>query len=107
MPGKPARRHAVRDRHRRYSGAMPRTAIIFLLLSLAGRARLGQSVAGRDLAQRSSGVARGEAWVLTDDGFAGSYITLPRAGMVSVTVHASGIADGGEAPRMNLVVGDD
>jgi GH35 family endo-1,4-beta-xylanase len=64
-------------------------------------------IAGRDLAVRSNGVADGEAWVLNENGYAGAYIRVERAGAVKLTVGASGIGDKGEGPRMAVAVADD
>lgn len=51
----------------------------------------------------SSGDARGDAWLLTDNGFVGSYLRLERPERVTLVVRAHGHADAG-APRLELAV---
>jgi len=51
----------------------------------------------------SSGDARGDAWLLSDNGFVGSYLRLQRPERVTLTVRAQGHADG-DAPRLELAV---
>lgn len=58
------------------------------------------------LALRSSGSASGTDWVLSQDGYVGTYITLPTAGTVTLSVTASGVSDAGVAPDLQLAVDD-
>jgi GH35 family endo-1,4-beta-xylanase len=58
------------------------------------------------LAFRSSGTVAGTDITLSQNGYLGTYVTLAAPGTVSFDVNASGVADGGVAPRMNLVVDD-
>jgi GH35 family endo-1,4-beta-xylanase len=60
---------------------------------------------GRNLPLRSSGTEAGEAWVLDENGYVGTFIEVPSAGAVRVIVNATGHADQNVAPRMNVVVG--
>ena len=53
---------------------------------------------------KSSGFARGDAWVLNENGYAGAFLEVTQAGRVTITVHANGHADRGKLPRMNLSV---
>jgi GH35 family endo-1,4-beta-xylanase len=64
------------------------------------------AVNGNALALRSSGSAQGSSWLLSDNGYVGTYVTLTSAGNVTVSVNASGQAFGGVAPRMNIAVAD-
>src|SRR4051812_39262719 len=64
------------------------------------------TINGNGVAIRSIGSASGSSWVLNENGSLGTYVTLPSAGNVTFTIQASGQADGGAAPRMNLVVDD-
>jgi endo-1,4-beta-xylanase len=64
------------------------------------------AVNGNALALRSSGSAQGSNWVLSNNGYVGTYVTLASAGNVTVSVNASGLASGGVAPRMNIAVTD-
>src|SRR5690606_35005133 len=61
----------------------------------------------RALAHHSSGVERDGAWLLTDNGYVGTYLRVERAGDVRISVRASGHPDSGTAPRMTLGVGAD
>ena len=59
------------------------------------------------LALRSSGAATGgTSWLLGSNGYVGTYITLPSAGTVTLAVSASGSADAGVSPKMDIVVDD-
>ena len=65
------------------------------------------TINGNGPAMRSSGAgAGGGAWTLHDNGYVGTYITLPTAGDVTVAVQASGTASGGIAPRMSFIIAD-
>jgi endo-1,4-beta-xylanase len=68
--------------------------------------RLTHAINGNALALRSSGSAQGSSWVLQNNGYVGSYVTLAQAGNVTVSVNASGTTASGVAPRMNLAVAD-
>jgi GH35 family endo-1,4-beta-xylanase len=57
---------------------------------------------GNSLALRSTGDSSGNAWILDRNGYAGTYITLPQAGPVTITISA----DGSGGPSMGLGVGD-
>src|SRR3990172_6123254 len=63
------------------------------------------AISGSDLAL-NSGFDNGASALLSDNGYAGTYVTLPAPGQVTVTVNAAGTAFGGVDPRLNLVVGD-
>lgn len=77
-----------------------------LAVSCAGLAHAQTVLNGNALALRSIGSASGSDWVLSENGYVGSYITLAAAAEVTIGVQASGAAGGGASPRMNLVVGD-
>lgn len=62
-----------------------------------------QYVDARALALHSSGEARGKAWLLSDNGFVGSYLFLETPHSVTFRVRASGHAEAG-APRIELAV---
>ena len=65
------------------------------------------TINGNSLAMRSSGASPGSgAWTLADNGYVGTYITLPTAGNATVAVQASGAASGGVNPRMGIVIAD-
>lgn len=63
-------------------------------------------VNGASMALRSSGVASGTDWTLTQDGYVGTYITLASPGAVELAVSASGVADGGVFPNLQLAIDD-
>src|SRR5688572_28214297 len=65
-----------------------------------GRTR---SVSARALSMHSSGDARGDAWLLSDNGFVGSYLRLDQPARVKLAVRARGHAEAG-APRLELAV---
>ena len=67
---------------------------------------VAQSINGNALALRSSGSAAGSNWTLSNNGYVGTYITLPAPGEVTVSVLASGQAANGVVPKMNLVIAD-
>jgi GH35 family endo-1,4-beta-xylanase len=54
----------------------------------------------------NSGGTSGTNALLNDNGFVGSYISLPAPGDVTVTVSASGTGFGGVNPHMNFAIGD-
>lgn len=64
------------------------------------------SLSGSAMALRSSGAAAGEDWRLDSNGYLGTYVTLQSPGVVQFNISASGVADGGIAPRMSLAVAD-
>jgi GH35 family endo-1,4-beta-xylanase len=79
-----------------------------LLLMLVGCLPMAsaQTISGNALALRSSGSGAGGNWTLSNNGYVGTYITLPAAGEVTISVQASGQAAGGVLPRMNIAVAD-
>jgi GH35 family endo-1,4-beta-xylanase len=65
------------------------------------------AIGASTLVYRSSGTnPTGDDWRLTENGYLGTYITLPAAGDVTITVEASGQQGGGVDPHMNVVVAD-
>jgi GH35 family endo-1,4-beta-xylanase len=78
-------------------------ATIFAALATAAEA---PALTGASLALRSNGLSQGSSWVLNDDGYVGTYVTLAAPGDVTIAVQASGTAFNGVAPRMNLAVAD-
>ncbi len=77
-----------------------------ILVLCAPAARAQTTINGNALAMRSSGSSNLSSWVLNDNGYVGTYVTLPTAGNVTITVNASGTSFGGVAPRMNISVAD-
>ncbi|HKC85650.1 MAG TPA: endo-1,4-beta-xylanase [Blastocatellia bacterium] len=74
-------------------------------LSFAGaRAPAQNTVNGGSFALRSSGGPSGDDWVLSSNGYVGTYITLDAPGSVTLNVIASGATDDATSPRMNIVV---
>ncbi|HKE03787.1 MAG TPA: carbohydrate-binding domain-containing protein, partial [Blastocatellia bacterium] len=74
-------------------------------LSFAGaRAPAQNTVNGGSFALRSSGGPSGDDWVLSGNGYVGTYITLDAPGSVTLNVIASGATDDATSPRMNIVV---
>ena len=64
------------------------------------------AVSGASMAYRSSGSSNSGDWTLNENGYVGTYVTLPTAGNVTISVNASGLSDGGSSPRMNMVIDD-
>jgi GH35 family endo-1,4-beta-xylanase len=64
------------------------------------------AVDGNSLALRSNGFVSGTNLTLQDNGYVGTYIELPAAGEVTISVNASGTSSGGIDPRMNIAVAD-
>jgi GH35 family endo-1,4-beta-xylanase len=58
------------------------------------------------LAFRSGGTVAGTDITLSQNGYLGTYVTLAAPGTVNFGVNASGTADGGVAPRLNLAIDD-
>jgi GH35 family endo-1,4-beta-xylanase len=75
------------------------------LLELVSPA-LSQTITGTGMAFRSSGAASGSDWMLSENGYVGTYIKLDAPGDVTVTAQASGQAGGGVDPNMNIVIAD-
>jgi GH35 family endo-1,4-beta-xylanase len=61
---------------------------------------------GEDLAYRSSGFDTGNDWVLTENGYVGTYFTLDAPGAVTLSVDAAGSTTDAVMPRMNFVIAD-
>lgn len=80
--------------------------IVAAVLAIAGVPQNAHAVTGSALALRSSGASQTGSWVLNDNGYVGTYVTLAAPADVTVTVQASGQDAGGVAPRMNIVVAD-
>ncbi len=76
------------------------------LVAACGLAPRAHAVTGATLALRSSGSSQGGSWLLNDNGYLGTYVTLAAPGDVTVAVQAAGTEFGGVAPRMNIVVAD-
>ena len=58
------------------------------------------AINGSSMAYRSSGSnPSGSDWLLNENGYVGTYITLPTAGNVTLSVNASGVVDGGSSPH--------
>ena len=86
---------------------LPEILACVLVAWLAPAAVSQTTINGNSLAMRSNGAsAGGGAWSLSDNGYVGTYITLPAAGNVTVAVQASGSASSGINPRMNVVIAD-
>jgi GH35 family endo-1,4-beta-xylanase len=86
----------------------PKQVLIALAAAILGAATASRALAitGAGLALRSSGASQSSSWVLDDNGYVGTYITLDAPGDVTVTVQASGQDFGGVAPHMNVAVAD-
>jgi GH35 family endo-1,4-beta-xylanase len=83
---------------------MIRVLLALLALTLCSPAL---ATNGSSMAYRSSGSnPSGSDWLLNENGYVGTYVTLPTAGNVTLSVNASGVVDGGSSPRMNMVVDD-
>src|SRR6476659_6320280 len=74
-----------------------------ILVCVVSRA---DAIPGSSLAYRSSGSSSSGDWTLNENGYVGTFITLPTAGNVTLSADASGVIDGGSSPRMNMVVDD-
>src|SRR4051812_37586202 len=72
-----------------------------LLASAPASSAQTTTIGGAGLALKSAG-----SNVLNQNGYLGTYITLPRAGTVTFTVNALSAASAGATPHMNLVVDD-
>jgi endo-1,4-beta-xylanase len=85
-----------------------RHCCLLIALAMAGYPPVaaGQTINGNLLALRSSGSAGGSNWTLSNNGYVGTYITLPAPGEVTISVEASGQAANGVVPQMNLVIAD-
>jgi GH35 family endo-1,4-beta-xylanase len=81
-------------------------AVILAVAICAIGATPCRAINGNSLALRSSGSSSGSSWVLSNNGYVGTYVTLPTAGSVTISVNAAGTAFGGVAPRMNIAVAD-
>ena len=80
---------------------------IFSVVLFAGAIAQAQTtISGASLALRSSGGPSGDDWVLSGNGYVGTYITLDAPGAVTLNVIASGSTDDATAPRVNVAVGD-
>ena len=64
------------------------------------------TINGDSLALRSSGSPSGGDWVLSGNGYVGTYITLNAPGPVTLNIIASGSTGDATPPRMNVVVND-
>jgi GH35 family endo-1,4-beta-xylanase len=60
------------------------------------------TVNGNSLALKSDGTTSGNSWVLSSNGYAGTYITLAAPGAVTIDVSATGAS----SPAMDIVVDD-
>jgi GH35 family endo-1,4-beta-xylanase len=87
--------------------------LVFILIaccasiSFAGAgAQTQNTVNGGSFALRSSGGPSGDDWVLSANGYVGTYITLDAPGTVTLNVVASGATDDATTPHMNIVVND-
>jgi GH35 family endo-1,4-beta-xylanase len=80
-----------------------RSLSFWLVFILSSRAL---AISGASMAYRSSGSSSSGDWTLNENGYVGTYVTLPAAGNVTFSVNASGVSDGGSSPRMNIVVDD-
>jgi GH35 family endo-1,4-beta-xylanase len=84
-----------------------RLTLLWLWVAVPSAGAHGQTVLnGSALALRSSGDASGTDWVLSENGYVGSYITLAAPGDVTIAVEAASQTGGGSDARMNVVVGD-
>lgn len=64
------------------------------------------TVNGSSFALRSSGGQSGSDWILSSNGYVGTYLTLDAPGSVTLNVQASGTTDDGVWPHLNVVVND-
>lgn len=79
----------------------------FAFFFFAGAIAWAQAaINGSSFALRSSGSPSGDDWVLSSNGYVGTYITLDAPGSVMLNVNASGSTDDATLPRMNVVVND-
>jgi GH35 family endo-1,4-beta-xylanase len=60
------------------------------------------TVNGNSLALKSDGAASGNSWILSNNGYVGTYITLAAPGAVTVDVQATGASN----PAMDIVIND-
>jgi GH35 family endo-1,4-beta-xylanase len=82
---------------------------VWLALSAACLALLSTpvwAINGSSLVLKSNGFDSGGSRTLQDNGYVGTYIDVPTAGSVTVSINAAGTASGGINPLMNIVVGD-
>lgn len=74
----------------------------FVLMSMVAGSAMAATINGNQLALRSTGQSAGSSWILDRNGYVGTYVTLPQAGNVTVSVAAEGAAN----PSMSLVLAD-
>jgi GH35 family endo-1,4-beta-xylanase len=79
---------------------------LLALCSVAAFVPAQNTVNGNSFALRSSGAAAGMDWVLSNNGYVGTYLTLEAAGPVTLTINAAGATDDATAPRLNAVIND-
>lgn len=82
--------------------ALKTLALMLALVAPASAVTLN----GNQFAYRPTGSSSGSSWILSRNGYVGTYVTLSAPGAVTITVNANGTASGGTAPRMNVVVAD-
>jgi hypothetical protein len=91
----------------RFETSARRAALAVLAVVAACEfATSAHAISGASLALRSNGASQGGSWVLNDDGYVGTYVTLAAPGDVTIAVQASGTSFGGVAPHMNIAVAD-
>jgi Ca-dependent carbohydrate-binding module xylan-binding len=78
-----------------------RVTTIALALAACNTA-LAVTVNGNSLALKSDGAASGNSWILSNNGYVGTYITLAAPGAVTVDVQATGASN----PAMDIVIND-
>jgi endo-1,4-beta-xylanase len=81
-------------------------AVLSLPLGLPSLTQAQTTVNGSAFAYRSTGTVSGTDVVLTSNGYVGTYVTTTAATSVTLAVRASGTADSGIAPTLQLAVDD-
>lgn len=72
---------------------MRRSLGVAIVVCLLVRAAGGETLDANNLALKSTGVADGGSYILSDNGFVGTYITLAQPGEVTIDVSADGLGD--------------
>jgi autotransporter-associated beta strand protein len=86
---------------------MKRIARLLAIVGGMSSPAIAQTVInGDNLALQSSGSAAGNGWLLSSDGYVGTYINLTQPAPVTFTLDASGTASGGLSPDMTLSIAD-
>jgi GH35 family endo-1,4-beta-xylanase len=88
--------------HRRTNFAIRIRAAAVAIALLGHNTVSAVTINGNSLALKSDGATSGSSWVLSNNGYVGTYITLAAPGAVTVDVNAVGAS----SPAMDIVIND-